>query len=230
MVGTTERVSNYYSIAFGKVVRSYGGNKPEGNIPGLQQRTNKNGKVVYETFFDYIKGNLVKAELGQPPQDRPELGETLKLTFTSGSDSAMVQIKFDSAYGRGFCFALPNIDLNQEVNLQPYSYMSKKKNKEVMGLSVLQGVEQLPWAYTKENPNGIPQLEKVMFKGAEQWDNSKQLEFLRNSFLEFCQVVDAFNSKVAEDLPANGPADMGDFEEDFQDDEADFFESASQGV
>ena len=34
--------------------------------------------------------------------------------------------------------------------------------------------------YTKETPNGIPELKKVKIKGKEQWDSSDILEFLEN--------------------------------------------------
>ena len=61
MVGTEEKVSNYYNVSNGKIVRSFGKKEPE-NIE-TKSRTNKNGEVVYEQLFDFIKGKIVNATL-----------------------------------------------------------------------------------------------------------------------------------------------------------------------
>jgi hypothetical protein len=38
----------------------------------------------------------------------------------------------------------------------------------------------LKWAFTKDNPNGMPDLVKIKVKGKDTWDDSDRMEFLEN--------------------------------------------------
>lgn len=189
LVGKRDRVSNYYSVSMGKIVKSLGKTEPE-DMTGISKRVNKNGDTVYEIISDYIAGNLVSAELKAPPEDKPDWGSQMVLELESNGVRAKVNIPFDSAYGRGFMYISPNIDLEKEVDIEPYKYFSKNKGRDVIGISILQNGEKLDWAFgTKANPGGMPPLEKVKFKGKDTWDNTKQLEFLTKKFSEFCALV-----------------------------------------
>jgi len=212
LVGTRDRVSNYYSVSNGKIVKSFGKTPPE-NMNGVIQRTNKNGDVVYEIQSDYIRGFIVELGVKPPPEDHPDWQEQMEITLQSGSGKAILNIPFDSAYGRGFLNACEGIDLNQEVELEPYKYFSKAKGKDLMGLQVYQGGEQLPWTMgTKANPGEMPQLEQVEFKGKMTWDNSKQLAFYKTLYRGMSGLVDNFEKgKGIEDMEVD--ADYVDPEE-----------------
>ena len=189
MVGTEEKVSNYYNVSNGKIVRSFGKKEPE-NIE-TKSRTNKNGDVVYEQLFDFIKGKIVNATL----QSHDEYGDSIKLSISDGENIAELQIKFDSAYGRSFLFKLPNFDSNDEVKITPYSFVNKE-GKDVTGLNIFILGKKIANYYTKEEPNGLPQLKKVKFNGKEQWDKTEQIEFLLKKYNEFCSK---FNQVVTEE-------------------------------
>ena len=36
----------------------------------------------------------------------------------------------------------------------------------------------MKWFFTKNNPNGLPPLQKIKIKGKETWDDSEAMEFL----------------------------------------------------
>ncbi len=92
---------------------------------------------------------------------------------------------------------LPNIDITQPIQLSP-------QQKEVDGkvkssLFINQGGIHIKHAYTKDNPNGLPQLKKIMIKGKETWDDSDQLEFLFN------MVNTKIKPKLGKDVLVEGP-------------------------
>lgn len=186
MVGTENKVSNYYNISNGKVVRSFGKNEPE-NIK-TTSRVNKNGDTVFEQNFDFIEGNIFDAKL----TEHDEYGSHIVLTISDGETKADLQIKFDSAYARSFLFKLPNLDIKSKVKIKPYSFVSKDNGKTITGLNVF-NPDKLSNAYTKENPNGLPQLKKVKFNGKEQWDKTEQIEFLTVKYNEFMALFQEVN-------------------------------------
>lgn len=193
MVGNDNKANNYYNISNGKIVRSYGGNKPEGIE--TTERVNKNGNTVYEQHFDFIKGKLIKADL----KTHEEYGDSIELTITDGSDIAVLQFKFDSSYGRSFLYKTPNLDIKQVVNIKPYSFVSKDTGKTILGMTIYNPLEKVPNYYTREEPNGMPELKPIKLKGKDTWDNSDQLEFLQEKYKEFCAKFLNVESDPVED-------------------------------
>lgn len=195
MTGTRNRVNNYFNVTMGKIVKSLGKNKPE-DMTGVTERINAKGVPVYEIQSDFIVGKLVHLEFREPPEEHKEVGASISLTMEHPSgEKAKVEMKWDSAYTRGFMLAFPNLKLSEVFELEPYQYMNTKKGRKVSGLNLFQDGAQLDWAYgTKANPAGMPQLEKVTFKGETQWDNTKQLAFLREKLDEMIATVKDINN------------------------------------
>lgn len=201
MVGHENKVNNYYSVMFGKVVRSLGQNKPE-NMDHVKERENKNGNIVYEQFYDYIEGRIVGANL----QHHEQYGDSIKLKIENDGLSAELSIAFNSAYGRSFLFKLPNLDISKDVYIKPLIFTSKE-GKEITTLMLFQNYkiinkklegDKIENAYTKDNPNGLPQLKKVKFNGKEQWDKTDQLAFLKEKFNDF---ILQFDKQIAQVEP-----------------------------
>lgn len=93
----------------------------------------------------------------------------------------VLQMKLDSGYGRAFLKIIPNADLAIPMSIVP-TYRPPKDGQEFgeSGMIITQGGKALKWAYTKDNPNGLPPLEQLTVKGKKVWDNTKQIEFLLN--------------------------------------------------
>lgn len=180
MVGNRDRVSNYYSVTAGKVVKSLGKVKPE-NMEGVTERTTDDGPR-YEIQSDYIAAHITGARLKDPPEGKSDWGKQVELSLIAGGQKAILNIKFDSSYGRGFMFPLPNVDLSLPVEIEPYAYTSKD-GKDKRGLSIIQDGQKIDWAYgTKDNPDGMPPLKQVKFKGETRWDNTDQMAYLEKRF------------------------------------------------
>ena len=178
MVGNENKVNNYYNVSNGKIVRSFGKTKPEGIK--THERVNKNGETVYEQLFDFIQADIVDASL----QSHEQYGDSIKLRMEGDGLTAELSILFDSSYGRSFLFKIPNVDIKKEFKISPYAFLNKE-GKNIVGLNIHQSGEKIINAYSRENPNGLPQLKKVKFNGKEQWDKTEQLAFLRERFDEF---------------------------------------------
>jgi hypothetical protein len=76
----------------------------------------------------------------------------------------------------------------------------KDKNdatKTITGVTLYQDGEKIAPAYTKENPNGLPQMTKIKVKGKEQWDDSDMMQFLEQ--MAFKLFADSNDNNVVLD-------------------------------
>ena len=54
----------------------------------------------------------------------------------------------------------------------------KVNDKTKTTIFVAQNDKAAKWYYTRDNPNGLPQLKKIKIKGKEAWDDTEVMEFL----------------------------------------------------
>ncbi len=54
-------------------------------------------------------------------------------------------------------------------------------------------------AFTRDNPNGMPDMEQVTVKGQQVWDDTKRLEFLHN--MVATQIIPKLEGVPAEVTP-----------------------------
>jgi phosphoribosylamine-glycine ligase len=70
---------------------------------------------------------------------------------------------------------------NLEKNIVVFHAGTKEvdgKNKS--SLFINQNGASIKHAFTRENPNGMPDMEQVTVKGQQVWDDTKRIEFLYN--------------------------------------------------
>ena len=161
------QAGNYITILGGRFCQRV----PEGT-PGAVQRTNKLGNVVYEKFYDSFTGKLKSINV----QDGT-YGKTWNFVFQDGADPYTLQLSYSNSFSTAFLKMLPNIDLTKEMKLSPSVKEVDGKNRS--SLFINQDGKVLKHAYTRENPNGMPDMEQVTVKGVLQWDDTKRLEFLQ---------------------------------------------------
>ena len=159
----------FLQIADGKIVRQHKESTPE-----TTQRTTKTGKVVHEEFFKdltgYIRNILTKEN---------DYGKQWQISFADSEDLYVVSMPYSSRYAASFLKALPNVDAKEPVRFMPWSMIDKNDPmKKITGITMYQNDVKVLAAFTKEDPNGLPQMKKIKIKGKEQWDDSEQNEFL----------------------------------------------------
>jgi hypothetical protein len=168
----------FLSIADGSIVRRY----KEAN-DRTKQRITKTGKTVHEEHFTTISGIID----GISKRDH-EYGCDLELTIKDGEDVFQLSMPYSSRYASSFMKALPNVDLTQPLKLRPWSL--KDGEKTITGITLYQPDKIAPY-YTKEQPNGLPEMVQVKIKGKVTWDDSDM-----NAFLFAASVKQLADSKV----------------------------------
>lgn len=156
----------YYSISDGKVCRQF--KEPTASS---KTRVNKNGKTVHEEFYDFIDGTITSITTKDT-----EYGKFWMVTIKDEGQSQILQFNYSSGYANAFLKCLPNIDLNSKVKIIPS--LKTEGDKKKTALFITQHGQPVKWYYTKEHPNGLPELEQKKVKGKMIWDDSEAMAFL----------------------------------------------------
>lgn len=165
--------------------------KSSENNPKAESRINKKGDKVWELKYTSLVGFISKIETEETDYGR-------KVIFTIKDDK---DYKLNLGYADGLTSniykMLPNIDPSKKVN---FVLTRKPDDKGTPRTSIFISQDGSPvkWAYTRDNKNGMPDLEKIMVKGKEQWDNTKQVDFL------WLNAVEPFKAKIPSkfDIPS----------------------------
>lgn len=158
----------FLTISQGKLVR-----RVDESTPGAVSRTNKVGKVVHELFYTSLIGHVKDVTTKET-----EYGKFWVVKMQSQANDQVYQIDINYASGYAFSFlkALPNVDLSQNVELSPALIKDGEYTNSVIFLK--QGGVPVKHFFTKANPNGMPERERIKVKGKETSDNTNQMEFL----------------------------------------------------
>lgn len=157
---------NFITIYNGKFCQ-----RVEAGTQGSVSRENKLGKTVHEKFYDSFTGKLV----GIKTQDST-YGKSWIFSFRDGGDVYHLQLSYSNSFAVALLKMLPNIDVTKEMTVSPSVKEVDGKNRST--LFVNQGGVAIKHAYTRDNPNGLPDMTKVMVKGQEVWDDTDRLKFL----------------------------------------------------
>jgi hypothetical protein len=148
---------NYYSINNGHFTQ------PANENEGVQRKIEKKDgstKIVWEHQFDEVSGIIKSVEI----QDT-DWGDQYQITISDIGEEFILQINCDSKYGNDFAAKFPNIKLNNQITFKPYSFTPEDKKRKMEGFVITQNGMKILQYYTKENPNGLPSLEKYQDAG-----------------------------------------------------------------
>jgi hypothetical protein len=140
---------------------------------GAVSRTNKLGKLVHEKFYESFTGKLVSIKV----QDGT-YGKTWNFGFKDKEDIYTLQLSYSNSFATQFLKMLPNVDLTKEMKVSPSVKEVDGKNKS--SLFINQDGVAIKHAYTKDKPNGMPDMEQVTVKGEKVWDDTKRIAFLHD--------------------------------------------------
>lgn len=184
--------TTYLSVADGNLVRQH----KQANAQTTERLT-KTGKLVYEERFKDLT-----AKLDNITTRTNDYGTQWQLHFTDGDANYVVSLPYSSRYASSFLKALPNIDVSKEVRFMPWAMKDKQDaTKTITGITLYQDGEKIAPAYTKENPNGLPQMVKIKVKGKEQWDDSDMMQFLEQMAFKLYADANDNNPVLDEETP-----------------------------
>ena len=159
---------NYITILGGKFCQRV----PEGTEEAVT-RVNKIGNTVHEKFYDSFTGKLESIQVKDG-----NYGKTWNFGFRDQEELYILQLSYSNSFSTAFLKMLPNADLTQEMKVSPS--MKEVDGKTKSSLFINQNGVALKHAYTRDNPNGMPDMEQVTVKGELVWDDTKRMEFLHN--------------------------------------------------
>lgn len=172
----------YLSVSDGNLVRQH-----KTANDRTTERVTKTGKLVFEERFKDLTGMITNVNTREN-----DYGKQWQLTFTDGPDTYIVSMPFSSRYASSFLKAVPNVDATKPLRFMPWAMKDKNDvSKTITGVTMYQDGNKIPPAFTRDEPNGLPQMEKIKVKGKEQWDDSAMMEFLEQMiYKEFAKHND----------------------------------------
>ena len=158
----------YLSITDGKLSR-----RVKEPTATSKERTTKENKVVHEEFFQAWKGRITNITTKEN-----DYGKQWLVTIEDEDGEAILQMPYSSGYSAAFLKTLPNVNFKEEVVIVPKLTVEGDKKKTTLFIN--QNGSALKWYYTKDNPQGLPELKQIKVKGKVTWDDSDIMEFLEN--------------------------------------------------
>lgn len=191
----------YYSISNGKICQSF-----KTMVEGAIERTTKTGKKTFEKFYDYIDGIITNIETRENEYGKSWI---LSLLDEETGHTQILQFNYSSGYASAFLKALPNVDLSSKMKITPKLTVEGDKKKTTVFIN--QHGHACKWAFTKDNPNGLPELKQIKVKGKVTWDDSDVMEFLEN--IVKTSILPKLSRNAAAPSLAGSAQEMEDLEE-----------------
>jgi hypothetical protein len=159
------------------------GNGSGGSVTWLQVKEGafvKGRKDEVQETHKSLTGTVTGIEF----RDKEYNGNTWREAVLSVTDDGAT-FKFGlgvgSGYGKQLLSKVALADVNKPMTFEP-TY-SEKDGKKSSGFFVTQG-KALKQLWTRDNPNGMPQMTSIVFKGKTQWDDSEQVAFIEKYYTE----------------------------------------------
>lgn len=187
----------YLNISNGKVIQEWKEKPKEEWVPQgyeLQSRTItkgvNQGKERFYVEFDGLEGELLDINL-----EKTDTGNRMVFLVVDEGQTYILQMDMDNAYGEAFLMRMNNLDVTKRVNFKPWQMNAQEwfelTGKTIKGtksgLTIYQDGEKVGVYYTKEEPNGLPDLVQKKVKGEIKWDSDDRDNFLYEEFLKFVE-------------------------------------------
>jgi hypothetical protein len=161
----------YLSVADGKIVQRV---KEDGQ--DVTKRTTDDGKIIFEKKHNALSGMLT----GISVSEKEFNGKPIKqwnFDIEDGGQVYQLQIKYSSGYSTSLLKALanPEVDFSKPIRIAPWAKTINDKKKTSIYLS--QGGEDIKWYFTKDEPNGLPEMKQIKVKGEMVWDDYDMMQF-----------------------------------------------------
>jgi hypothetical protein len=145
--------------------------KAKEGAEGAVSRENKNKQTVWEHQYNKLE-NVILTGIEKKISDA--FGASWEITLKEADETFLLNLSYSGRQTNGLLFRLPNIDFSQPITL---SLFTNNEGKTFLTVYDKSGAKIEP-AYSKDNQNGLPELEKRKIKGVDTWDDTKQMEFI----------------------------------------------------
>jgi len=144
---------------------------------------------INEIIHKNLKGNITKLAVVEG-----KYGPQLLIEIRNEGEVARVYINTASAYFSNFCKRLPNIELGEEVILNPYSFVGDS-GRNLTGITIYQEGAKIMnyyWDTAAKKYNGLPEPAKpwIELSSVEQ----KAYYLILTQY--FIETIEFFNNKI----------------------------------
>jgi len=175
--------ATYLNVRNGKLYR-YSKTKEEGTTTIL----NKKGEEKYYFIYDYIEGYITK--MSTRTENLLGIDKLfLSVQFVDGTETYYINMDVDSKYFEAFCCIIPNANLARPLRMVPNQKEVDGKMKS--SLFLVQDSQMVKWFYTKDNPQGRPEVDVTLNKKGEVVDYDREA---RNKF--YFNMLQELNSQL----------------------------------
>ena len=166
----------YLSFMSGKFVQRVDENTT-GATPRVLEKGKNSGQTVHELHYDTYEGQIYKMQT-EASEYGTRLHVFIDVSTPEEPDSKVkLSLPFSSGPAKGLLSRLPKLVLSKDVELKGYYIKNDNTGRYNAYLVPYQDGQKITPFYTKDEPNGLPQMKKIKVKGQDVWDDTEQLEF-----------------------------------------------------
>lgn len=174
---TSHKKRTYLSIVNGKIAQ-----KVEEGTSGAVSRKNKNEQVIHELLHDSVSGRIKEMKIEQKTFSGGKTKQ-LEILMDDIGDAFILTLPVDSKFFDQFASKIGNANLEETIEITPYSFTPKGEAKKKSGLNLYQGGNKLGYFFSKENPMGKP------FPPEEQMDEEEYRVFKIKERKFYCDYI-----------------------------------------
>ena len=181
--GSNSNNSNkiYLSIWGGKIVEKLKDGDPNGKT---FVNPKDNTKSTFGIIDDYVIGIIANIYIEQNDYNGQRWSTwNVEMYDKDELEVLVLRMPFRSSYAEQFLRRVESIDFTKPVKLAPDFFEGEKDDKWISVLHVMQGGEgdhgwqKIESNYTREAPNGLPELEPKEVNGETVWDSGKRIKY-----------------------------------------------------
>ena len=167
----------------------------EGAVERTIEKGPNTGSVVHELQYNFLEGRLERVYIQET-----EYGKSWVFVVDDGDSTYNLTVGYSSGYAVGLLSRLPNVDLSDTIRIKSF-YIKGDDDKYRGYLTIQQGGQKVEKAFSKEEPNGLPEIERITVNGQPAWDSTKRMEFFERL------VEKSINPGIKEANPLAGVPD-----------------------
>lgn len=178
----------------------------DGNVENVED---KDGNLIYELTYPGITAFIKDIQFNEG-----DYGTNINIKLEDEDDNHYIlSLSCSSNYGERFMEVLPNLDLNKEVDFEPYSFTPRSSTNKVRGLSIKQDNEKLESAFAVKDGEdwevlikGFPMPDPKKKYNAEKWKTffSQRRDWLMDYLVEN-ELIKAADEPAEEDVEEEKP-------------------------
>lgn len=144
------------------------------------KRELKTGHIIYERRYKSLTGRI-KEIFFRTNDYNGKKWEELAILIYDGQDHYQLSMPFPGKYSLSFLRAIKNADLSKDIQFNPWTKTVNDKVKAALYMNQGNAKESIPWYFTMETPNGLPELVPYTVPGSEEtkWSDVERNKFLK---------------------------------------------------